>query len=126
MQISGRGLLLAGLLAIAAAPARAEPVYVGGEADYDACGSVGEVRGLNPNGDNFLAVRSGPGSKNKMLDKVFTGQSLYVCDEKGGWYGVVYGRGDCGVSSPIDMREPYSGPCRSGWVSARFVEIVAG
>ena len=34
-------------------------VMFGGEADLDACGGYGEVVGLNPQGDGFLAVRSG-------------------------------------------------------------------
>jgi len=37
------------------------PVMVGGEPDMDACPSGGTVTGLDPRGDGFLSVRSGPG-----------------------------------------------------------------
>ncbi|WP_336959345.1 hypothetical protein [Sphingobium aquiterrae] len=33
---------------------------------------------------------------------------------------------DCGVSSPVESRRPYRGPCRSGWVSSAYVALVAG
>ena len=32
------------------------PIYVGGDADFDACGSTGTVVGLNPKG-RWLSVR---------------------------------------------------------------------
>lgn len=114
------------MLAFAAANAMAEPVYYGGAEDYDACPVVGKVRGLDPNGDNFLAVRAGPGSGNRMLAKIHTGQIVYICDERGGWLGIVYGRRDCEVNFPIQMRSAYRGPCRSGWVSRKYIAEIAG
>ncbi|MEM7191541.1 MAG: integron [Pseudomonadota bacterium] len=104
------------------------PVMVGGDADYDACGSQGVVKGLKASGDGFLAVRAGPGSNNAMLDKVYNGYILSLCDERGGWYGVVYSHEsrDCGVSTPWPRRQPYSGPCRSGWVYKKYVGAYAG
>lgn len=107
-------------------PAAADPVYYGGAEDYDACPVVGEVRGLNPRGDNFLAVRAGPGARHRMLDKLHTRQLVFVCEERGGWLGIVYGRTDCEVNFPILMRSVYRGPCRSGWVSRKFIAEIAG
>lgn len=100
-------------------------VSVGGD-DHDACASNGRVIGLNPQGDNFLAVRAGPGISHAEIDRLAPGTELYVCAGRDDWLGVVYGPGKCGVSSPIVPRVVYSGPCASGWVSRHYVEITAG
>lgn len=104
------------------------PVMVGGVAELDACGGRGEVRGLNPRGDNFLAVRTGPGSKYPMLDRLYNGNQVYVCDQYGEWIGIVYGEPmqDCGVSSPVPRRQPYQGPCQSGWAHRNWLVLIAG
>lgn len=95
----------------------------------DACGSLGEVVGLNPRGDNFLAVRTGPSTDFAKVDEIVSGQRLYLCETRGRWWGVVYdpsGEGSaCGVSSPMP-RHAYAGPCRSGWVFDRYVTLIAG
>lgn len=106
------------------------PVTVGGDGpDFDACGGLGRVVGLNPRGDNFLAVRVGPSTRFTKVDEVYTDYALYLCETRGEWYGVVYHRSgkpaDCGVSTPR-RRQPYSGPCRSGWVHGSYVEVIAG
>ncbi len=104
------------------------PVLAGGEAEFDACGSQGVVRGLDPKGDGFLAVRSGPGSGHAMLDKIHNGDIVNLCDQRGSWLGVVYSHEteDCGVGTPWPRRQVYSGPCRSGWVYRKFVADYAG
>lgn len=104
------------------------PVMAGGEADFDACGSQGVVRGLKASGDGFLAVRSGPGSKHAMLDKVYKGTVLNLCDQRGHWLGVVYSHEtmDCAVGTPWPTRQVYSGPCRAGWVYRNYVADLAG
>ena len=86
------------------------------------------MTGLNAAGDNFLAVRSGPGSKFAMIDKINTGDPVYICDQHGRWTGIVYTSGDqdCGVSSPVARRQPYSGPCKSGWVHQKYIRLLAG
>lgn len=112
-----------------AAPPRAVPVLVGGDATLDACGSLGAVRGLKADGDGFLAVRSGPGAGYAMTDKLGEGREVMMCDQRGEWIAVVYGDsrpGRCAVGSPIAERRPYRGPCRSGWVHGRWIELMAG
>lgn len=118
-------LVLTGLAATALAQQPDVPVLAGGEAAFDACGSQGVVRGLDPKGDGFLAVRAGPSAKHAMLDKVYNGMIVNLCDQRGSWLGVVYAHEamDCGVGTPWPRRQAYSGPCRSGWV---FHEYVAG
>ncbi len=104
------------------------PVKVGGEVDLDACGSVGQVHRLNPDGDNFLAVREGPGSAHPMIDKLYTDAQVFMCDQNGAWIGIVYGPDnvDCGVGTPIADRQSYSGACASGWVHGRYIKLIAG
>ena len=100
--------------------------------DLDACLSVGEVTGLNPRGDNFLTVRAEPKAGAREKDRLGPGRWVWLCDEAGEWLGVVYGSdpedkpADCGVGTPSDRVRAYAGPCRSGWVHSRYVEVIAG
>lgn len=116
----------------AAPPRQDQPVLVGGTEDLDACPSNAQVTGLNPRGDNFLTVRGRPALAGRELDRIGPALMVWACDETrdGGWTGIVYsppGKDvDCGVGTPIKQRSPYRGPCRSGWVSSRFLVIVAG
>lgn len=105
------------------------PVVVGGDPDFDACGSSGEVVGLDPSGDGFLSVRSRPDGKE--IDRLFNGQFVYVCEDSGSWFGVVYPEPghspeECNVSTPWHTRMPYTRPCRYGWVFSKYVRVIAG
>lgn len=124
----------AGFDAKAARPAKSAevPVRVGIHEDLDVCGSFAEVKGLNPQGDGFLAVRSGPGADYAMRDRLPEGATFHVCGESadGRWMSVVYPRKgqtqeQCDVSSP-KPGVAYRGPCAYGWVNARWVNILAG
>ncbi|MGV3554990.1 MAG: hypothetical protein ACO1OD_07010 [Croceibacterium sp.] len=107
---------------------RSVPVMAGGDAQLDACATAAVVSGLDPAGDNFLSVREGPGQNHAETDRLAGGQGLAVCDSNGPWLGVIYSKdgADCEVSSPASQRTRYQGPCRSGWVAARYVTITAG
>jgi hypothetical protein len=100
--------------------------------DLDACLSVGQVSGLDPQGDNFLAVRAAPRPGAPERDRLGPGREIWICDDAGVWLGVVYGGnpaegpGDCGVGTPSATVRPYPGPCRWGWVGSRFVTVIAG
>lgn len=100
-----------------------------GEGQMANC-SGGIVRGLDPAGDGFLAVRAGPGTNHRMLDRLRNGEGVRLCDQRGGWIGIVYGRkgeygGECHVNGAGPER-PYTGPCHSGWAHRRWIEFVAG
>jgi hypothetical protein len=117
----------------AAKTAASKPVIVGKAGDdLDACHSNAIVSGLNPRGDNFLAVRAAPSTRAAKLAELKTGHALWVCDASADakWLGVVYnGAGeefDCEVASPVPQPVAYAGPCRSGWVAARYVTVIAG
>ncbi len=100
------------------------PVMVRADGDWDTC-ALGQVSGLNPKGDNFLAVRSGPGSSYKMIDKLHTGDRVWMFDRKGDWIGVAYGAAEI-ECSPIKKDKAYDGPGRPGWVHKKFVTLLAG
>ena len=125
----------AGLVAIAttaSAQPGSRPVRVGlGGADFDGCQVYAEVSGLNPRGDNFLSVRAAPSVRAAELDRLGPGRRIWMCEIETvpGWTGIVYGpRGStgCAVESPVPRPRPYRGPCRSGWVSNRFIRAIAG
>jgi hypothetical protein len=109
----------------------ATPVIVGSDDNLDACPSLGVVSGLNPKRDGFLAVRSGASTKHALIDKLQKGQKVFICStsKDGNWYGVVYSHGDvddCGVTSPVNTAQPYKGKCKSGWVNAHWIKLLAG
>ncbi|WP_342359736.1 SH3 domain-containing protein [Terrarubrum flagellatum] len=138
----GRVILcaIAGLAFVAALAGRAAdaqmiprridvPVMLGGNPDFDACPSLGQIVGLDPNGDGFLSVRSGPGGQPyREIDRLFNGNKVAVCGNRGLWYQIVYpaGGADCGVGTPWPVRQAYTGPCNYGWVHSRYVRIIAG
>ncbi|MCA0921126.1 SH3 domain-containing protein [Pseudooceanicola nanhaiensis] len=63
---------------------------------------------LNPNGDNFLALRSGPGSSHPMRAKLGPGTKVWDWERRGKWYRVSVG----GVNGP------------EGWVYADYLCLI--
>ena len=121
------------LTSMAVAKDSSVPVMIGehGEVDLDACVGAGAVFGLNPKGDGFLAVRSGPAAHYKLLDRLQEGQQVFLCSssEDELWHGVIYtsdAKVDCGVGSPVKSARAYKGPCKSGWVSTKWIKVIAG
>lgn len=133
--MTSRGLFLA--LAALALPAQAAepevPVKVGRDGpELDACGGIGRVARLTPEGDNFLAVRERPTAEAPEKDRLDPRTLVWLCDGQAEWQGIVYPKGayqaleDCQVGGPVPAEAPYDGPCRSGWVASRYIELVAG
>ncbi|EAQ02887.1 hypothetical protein OB2597_15935 [Pseudooceanicola batsensis HTCC2597] len=84
--------------------------------------SIGQVQGLNPDGDGFLSVRSGPGSHFRKLDEVYNGDRLTIYEARGDWFGVVYrdDGSDFGCSTT-----PRPLPYRfKGWVHRNWVRVL--
>ncbi|HEX8642311.1 MAG TPA: hypothetical protein VF702_00185 [Allosphingosinicella sp.] len=116
--------------AAAAAIAAPRPVLIA-SAGSGNCVVTGEVVGLNGRRDNYLSVRAGPGVRERELDRLRSGALVIVCDEtaSGAWLGIVYnrtGNQDCFIGQTSSLRRPYRGPCRSGWVSSRYIDVNAG
>jgi hypothetical protein len=113
-------------LAQAPTSVRPRPVTIGahGQPDIDACPSIGAA--LAP-----VAVRLAPADAAGVVLKLAAGQDFYMCGATadGLWESVVVppsSGADCGVSRAVKTPRPYAGPCKSGWVPARQVEVVAG
>ncbi|MFC3219377.1 integron [Tianweitania populi] len=106
------------------------PVTASSDGIMDACNSVGRVTGLDPKGDNFLSVRSGPGGKYTEIARLASGADIFICDERSPWLGVIYPADDatvdCGTDAYSGEAKPYTGPCRSGWIHQKFVQVIAG
>ena len=100
------------------------PIYEYGGDDLPTCASS-IVSGLNPNGDGFLAVRSGPGSEFDKLDEIHNGDKVLTFDQSGPWYGVLYGDVEFQCSSEVEKRLlPYDG--KKGWVHGKWLKPLAG
>lgn len=113
----------------------ARPVTIGEDGPrLDACGAVGRATRAGVQG---LSVRSAPFAEAKEVARLVDDARIHVCtrsiDQK--WLGVVIPPPvpeggepavDCGVTSPVDRKQAYSGPCASGWVSSAYVRLVAG
>lgn len=108
-------------------PRPAVPVIIEAS-DLDPC-SNGVVVGLNPRGDGFLAVRSGPSTRYRELDRLYNGDQVYMCGRRGDWIAIVYERPwrtNCNVMTAWPVTLPYTGPCRSGWAHRRWIRLWAG
>lgn len=108
-----------------------EPVTYGGDDVVDACSSFGHVHNLSNTADGFLAVKEAPQIKSKRVDKIYNKQNVWVCSESkdGQWFGIVYTKDskiDCQVTKPVKTKTTYTGPCKSGWVSSKWITIDAG
>lgn len=106
------------------------PIVLGGNEKFEACMSIGQIVGLDPNGDGFLSVQSGPGGRPfREIARLHNGQMVYICTYNGNWLGIVYTKNrsmECNVSSTWPVRQPYTGPCDFGWVHQRYVRVTAG
>ena len=103
-------------VAAAALLATASPTAAQVEVDFATSGGDGQaawcassVAGLDPDGDGFLAVRTGPGTGFRMIARLTNGAVVLTCAQSGPWIGVLYG------------------PSRSkGWVHGRWLAPYAG
>ena len=101
-------------------------------ADLDACGGVGRINAFGLREDEGRPLRAAPDGNAAKAGEVAGGALVWLCEGDGDWQGIVYPAddlqelGDCRVSSPLPAPEPYAGPCRSGWVEARHIQLIAG
>jgi hypothetical protein len=114
----------AGSGAVASASADAVAVVIGGEANAPACAKRGAVATQG----GTLSVRRGPGTNYARVDSIANGGRVHFCDWSADetWVGVVYpgsGNADCGVDTPRREPGPYTGACRTGWISSQYVRV---
>jgi hypothetical protein len=126
MNVIAFAVLISSLASSAPAPSRVQPVRIGanGQPGLDACPSTGQIA-------SAVAARLAPTGQASVSLTLRAGQSVYLCGSSsdGAWESVVVpareGQ-DCGVSRPVSFPRVYAGPCRSGWVPAGSVRVVAG
>ncbi|WIW87977.1 hypothetical protein K3M67_13600 [Sphingobium sp. V4] len=114
----------------------ARPVTIGEDGPrLDACGAMGQVTRAGAKG---LALRAAPFADAREVARMVEGDRAWICtrsiDQK--WLGVVVVAApatgneaepaDCGVASPAERKQPYDGPCVSGWVASAYVRMIAG
>ncbi len=126
---------------VAAQPVRITPPIMDGKALFSG-GSIARIVGLHKGGDGFVSVRAAPSTKAAELDRLTASRLVIALGPATDWsratfIGVVYPAAAAdGVSlfAACDFSEtpigppfdrPYAGPCRSGWVHKRFVEVLA-
>jgi hypothetical protein len=101
-----------------------------GQPTTPACPDRGEIHGLDPEGDGFLAVRTGPGTDHEQVDALHNGDVVSLCDYRNGWHRVVYSArasdvAECSIKSDqMQARESMAEPCRSGWVHGNWVRWI--
>ncbi len=126
-----RGAVLAAILVAApiAMPTAAAAddldvtIYEYGGDGLPSC-ATSTVAGLKSR-DSFLAVRSGPGSDYRELDRLYNGDVVVTFDQQGAWIGVMYGGAAAGCQSPDKKRPlPYAG--KKGWVHGNWLRDLAG
>ena len=86
------------LMATMAAELDVPVIEEGGDGQMATCASS-TVAGLDPRGDGFLAVRSGPGSQYRKIGELHNGDVVYEFDRKGDWAGIVWGESSVNCSS---------------------------
>lgn len=123
---SSRSALPAGLACLALAalvPAHARPdvaVAYGGSGEHARCSMAVVEMGA----DQPAPLRAAPDAGARVLARV--NALVHICDasDDGLWLGVIVapaGAGDGHACLPEPLpsrRQPYTGPCRSGWVDA--------
>ena len=125
--IAATALLLSGC-ATASGPV---PVHYGNSDALDACGAWGEARGAD------IPVRIAPASTARIVYRLPPGEGFWLCDgtDDDAWIGIIVehnpligdqtGDPQCGAADLVDPRQPYRGPCLSGWVPAEAVILIA-
>ena len=114
-------------------PITPRPVLVGVDPELDKCPSTGRSSPTRP-----LVVRTAPNAAAAEADTITRALNISICDTddrenpQANWFAIVYPAGgdqqDCGLdaipASPGGA--PYTGPCKSGWVRATDIEVIAG
>ena len=75
-----------------------------------------------------IPVRAGAGSSFRRVDKLLSGQEVYICDERGDWFKVFYSGpdGPCGSTSKNGLDVQKTKGCRFGWVEKRWIDVISG
>ncbi|MFS4582472.1 SH3 domain-containing protein [Phaeobacter sp. C3_T13_0] len=106
-------------------PELAQPIFEKSDADLDTCG-LGAVSGLDPDGDGFLSVRTGPGTEYARLAKLANGDRVWIFDTVGEWHGVIYGAEAVDCSPITETRVLNRDGANHGWIHSNWLTPLAG
>ncbi|MFD1343383.1 SH3 domain-containing protein [Litorisediminicola beolgyonensis] len=70
-------------MAALATPAVAQNIVVPADRAWSESGCL--VKGLDPNGDGFLALRAGPGTNYAQIGSLHNGDAAYIYGGRGKW-----------------------------------------
>lgn len=104
-------------------------VKVGGDTSGDMCGGYGTLTEEISKKTGTVSVHSGPSENFAVIDHIPKGNWVSMCDENGPWEGIVYTlkkEVDCGVGTPLEDRQEYTGKCKSGWILRKHIGEFAG
>lgn len=75
-----------------------------------------------------IPVRAGAGSSFRRVDKLQSGQEVYICDERRDWFKVFYSGpgGPCRSTSENGLDVLKAKGCTSGWVEKRWIDVISG
>ncbi|QFT61128.1 Bacterial SH3 domain protein (plasmid) [Sulfitobacter sp. THAF37] len=76
-------LISLAVLGALASTASAQNIVVPGNRGPTDTGCL--IKGLDPNGDGFLALRTGPGSKYQQIGSLYNGDAAFVYGGQGNW-----------------------------------------
>ena len=104
------------------------PLMVGGQEASEGCTGTATI---SIRSGTTLNLRAGPGLTHPVIARLSDGQRVSICQRRDGWVGVLVfrtgpGPSDCQVSDAGPKPTPYAGPCVSGWITAKYVRILAG
>jgi len=100
--------------------------------EADACPGIGRINGLEPRKGDLLRVRSAADESAPTTHELTVSTLVWLCEADEDWQGIVFPKGqfqdlgDCQVSTAMAAPEQYQGPCQSGWIKAKYVELVTG
>lgn len=129
---------------VAAKPVRFTPPVEDGKALFSGA-AIARIVGLRKGGDGYVSVRAAPSTEAAELDRLTASRWIIALTPPTDWaeatfIGVIYPAGGSDATTPslyevCDVSEIpptappferlYTGPCRSGWVHKRFIEVLA-
>lgn len=102
---------------------RSVPVVTEG-VDLSTCNTA-VITGLSTH--SSLRVRSGPSISHPAVGRLYQGQQIFTCNERGEWVGVVYSSvGNCRPKGAVNRSSALPKGCRAGWAHERWINVTSG
>ncbi|MBV8685756.1 MAG: SH3 domain-containing protein [Alphaproteobacteria bacterium] len=108
-------------------PNRPHVPVIAGRTDIAQCNAARIVRTSLGSG-RLLSLRAGPGTSYARIGRITPGQTVFTCDERGQWIGIVFSHhgASCTLRSARRVGIDLPKGCQSGWVARRWVEVISG